>query len=35
MRKEILGWMFDGASRCTEIIKGRQEKIMVELKPEL
>ena len=32
VRKEILGLMFDGATRCIDITKGRQDKIMKELK---
>ena len=35
VRKEILGWMFDGATRCIEITEGRQEKILKELKAVL
>ena len=35
VRKEILGWMFDGASRCIEITEGREEKINMELKTVL
>ena len=35
VQKEILGWMFDGASRCIEMTEGHQEKIMAELKAVL
>jgi hypothetical protein len=35
VRKEILGWMFDGASRCIEITEGRQDKIRTEIKAVL
>ena len=35
VQKEILGWMFDGVTRCIEITEGRQEKILKELKAVL
>ena len=35
VQKEIFGWMFNGASRCIEITKGRQETIMADLKAVL
>ena len=35
VQKEILGWMFDSASRCIKITEGRQEKIMAEVKAVL
>ena len=35
VQKEILGWMFDGATRCIKPTKGRQDKIMKELKAVL
>ena len=32
VRKEVLGWVFDGATRCIELAESKQEKIMAELK---
>jgi hypothetical protein len=31
-RKEILGWLFDGATRCIELPSDKQDRIQVELK---
>ena len=35
VRKEILGWMIDGATRCIELTEKRQEAIQLELKTVL
>ncbi|KAL7533742.1 hypothetical protein ACHAWF_007944 [Thalassiosira exigua] len=32
LRKEILGWMFDGATRCIELAAKKQEAILKELR---
>jgi hypothetical protein len=31
-RKEILGWLFDGATRCIELPTDKQERMLIELK---
>ena len=32
VRKEILGWMFDGGTRCIELTENRQNALLDELK---
>ena len=32
LRKEILGWLFDGATRCIELPADKQERMQLELK---
>ncbi|KAL7540898.1 hypothetical protein ACHAWF_006815, partial [Thalassiosira exigua] len=32
VRKEILGWMFDGATRCIELAARKQDAILKELR---
>ena len=32
IRKEILGWVFDGAKRCIELPAGKADKLLAELK---
>ncbi|KAL7529738.1 hypothetical protein ACHAWF_003097 [Thalassiosira exigua] len=35
IRKEILGWMIDGATRCIELAEAKQKAILAELKTVL
>ncbi|KAL7545707.1 hypothetical protein ACHAWF_009056, partial [Thalassiosira exigua] len=35
VRKEILGWMMDGATRCIELAEAKQQAILAELKTVL
>eukprot|EP00978_Attheya_sp_CCMP212_P037219 scaffold174002_cov31-Attheya_sp.AAC.1 len=32
MRKKILGWLFDGATRCIELLADKQERMQIEIK---